>query len=142
MNASTRRRTAIVLSVIVVGFLTVDALLHLANPDVVREASRKLGLAENKAPLIGVVELCGVATFLWRRTSLVGAILLTGFLGGAVAINLRAEQPVLGTTLFPIYFMAALWASLILRDNTIIARQPVASQTLTRPNTVIAEVLQ
>jgi len=70
----------------------------------------------DSAVWIGVVELVCLALYLIPRTSVLGAILLTGYLGGAVAAQVRIEAPVFSTLLFPVYTGALLWVGLYLRD--------------------------
>jgi hypothetical protein len=66
--------------------------------------------------LIGIMELAFVVLYLIPRTSLVGAVLMTGLLGGAIASQLRAESPLFSHTLFGIYLGAFMWLALWLRD--------------------------
>ncbi|MGI8954304.1 MAG: DoxX family protein, partial [Nocardioidaceae bacterium] len=70
----------------------------------------------DSAVWIGVVELVCLALYLIPRTSVLGAILLTGYLGGAVAAQVRIEAPVFSTLLFPVYTGVLLWVGLYLRD--------------------------
>ncbi|HEX7719285.1 MAG TPA: DoxX family protein [Woeseiaceae bacterium] len=66
--------------------------------------------------LIGIVELACVVLFIVPRTSLLGAVLMTGLLGGAMASHLRAESPLFSHTLFSIYLGLLVWVALLLRD--------------------------
>lgn len=83
--------------------------------------SPPIGLVADPAfhRLLGTILLGCVALHLWPRTRVLGAILLTGYLGGAVAIHLRAGSPLLGFTLFGVYVGIALWAGLWLRDARV-----------------------
>jgi hypothetical protein len=92
-------------------------LIHVANIQPVQETMANLGYPDDVAPLIGVVELIWVALYLVPRTTALGAVLLTGYLGGAVATQLRVEAPLLSTVLFPVYLGAVLWAGAWLRDR-------------------------
>lgn len=112
-------RTGTAITIAVIAFLSFDTITHIANPSVVRTAMRDLGFDNRAAPIIGIIELVCVALYAWRRTAPLGAVLLTGFLGGAVAVNLRADQPMLSTTLFPIYVGVAVWAGLAIRHADI-----------------------
>lgn len=96
-------------------FLLFDTAIHLANIAPVQQASTRLGLPPRLAPAIGVVELVCLAAYLIPGTMILGAILLTGYLGGAVAIQLRAGSPFFAETLFPVYVGVLVWAGLILR---------------------------
>lgn len=75
--------------------------------------------------MIAVVLLVCLALYLHPHTNILGAVLLTGYLGGAVAINMRAAQPVVSTVLFPIYLGIFVWAGLWLRDATVRSVMPV-----------------
>jgi hypothetical protein len=75
-----------------------------------------LGWPPNYLLLIGLMELAFVVLFVIPRTSLIGAVLMTGLLGGAIASQLRAESPLFSHTLFGIYLGAFMWLALWLRD--------------------------
>ncbi|HUA20362.1 MAG TPA: DoxX family protein [Bryobacteraceae bacterium] len=96
-------------------FLVLDAAMHIAKPDPVVQAFTQLGFPLNLAVPLGVTELLLVALFVVPRTSLLGAILLTGYLGGAVASHVRVGDPTF-QTIFPILVGALLWGGLFLRD--------------------------
>jgi hypothetical protein len=119
MSAVTGRRVGIALTGVVTIFLLFDAVLHVANVEVVRTSMADLGFRANLAPVLGIIELCCIGLYVWRRTELLGAVLLTGYLGGAIASNLRVEKPLLSTVLFPVYVAAAAWGGLYLRDTSV-----------------------
>jgi DoxX-like family len=75
-----------------------------------------LGWSPKYLLLIGLMELAFVVLFVIPRTSLIGAVLMTGLLGGAMASHLRAESPLFSHTLFGIYLGAFMWLALWLRD--------------------------
>ena len=100
-------------------FLGFDAVIHLLNTATVQSAMSELGWSEHLAPVIGIIEAGALCLFLYARTSLLGAVLLTGYLGGAVAANLRVEEPLLSTTLFPVYVAIVLWVGLYLKDRLL-----------------------
>ncbi|HTA21728.1 MAG TPA: DoxX family protein [Polyangia bacterium] len=116
-----RRRlwTGRVLSGLVVAFLLFDAAMKVVRLPVVVEASRQVGFSEASTFGIGVVLLACVITYLVPRLSLMGAVLLTGYLGGAVATNVRIGAPLLSHTLFPLYVAALVWGGLYLRDARV-----------------------
>ena len=118
--APTRRRagTAVgwVLTVVAGTFLAVDGFLHLSRPAPVVEATERLGFPPDSVLVMGAVQLVCLALHLLRPTSLLGAVLLTGYLGGAVTAHLRVEDPLLSATLFPVYVGTALWVGLWLRE--------------------------
>ncbi len=102
-------------------FLGMDTALHLANIAPVQQASARLGLPLHLAPVIGAVELVCLAAYLLPRTAVLGAILLTGYLGGAVAIQLRAGSPLFAEALFPVYLGVLVWGGLLLRRPGLFA---------------------
>jgi hypothetical protein len=115
-TSRTARRAGIAISALAAAFLLFDALLHVLNVQAVQDAMRTLGFERDAAIGIGVVELVCLALYLVPRTAVLGAVLLTGYLGGAVAVQLRVDAPVLSTLLFPVYVGALVWAGLWLRD--------------------------
>lgn len=115
-----RLRTAGVVVTAVVGVaLAADAVTHVLNIDPVRQASAELGLPGHLAVTIGVVEALCLALYLVPRTAVLGAVLLTGYLGGAVLANLRVDKPLVSTVLSGVYVGIALWAGLYLRDGRV-----------------------
>jgi len=99
-------------------FLLVDGGMKLVKPAVVVEATVQLGYDESVIVGLGIVLLTCTVLYLIPRTSFLGAILLTGYLGGAVATQVRV-----GNGLFPIFFPvilgALLWGGLFLRDDSV-----------------------
>jgi hypothetical protein len=108
-----------VLSGVPVLFLGMDATMKLAQVPQVAEASARLGLPEGIGLTIGVIELVCLALYLVPRTAALGAVMLTGFLGGAVLTHLRIGDPLATHTLFPVYVGALVWAGLFLRDARV-----------------------
>ena len=107
-----------VLSGIAIFVLAADAGAKLFVPSVMIANSPNLGLpAEpNFYRLVGGILAVCVALYALPRTKFIGAILLTGFLGGTIAINLRAEMPLLSNTLFGVYIGILVWGGLYFRD--------------------------
>jgi hypothetical protein len=115
----TATRAGQVISLLAVAFLLFDAVIHLLAIEPVAESFRELGFPGWQALPIGVLELACLALYAIPRTSVLGAVLLTGYLGGAVCAHVRAESPLLSTTLFPVYLGIAVWAGLYLRDEKV-----------------------
>ncbi len=113
------RRAGLVVSGLAAAFLLMDAVMHVLNVQPVQDASRVLGFPPGAAVAIGLVELACVALYLVPRTAVLGAVLLTGYLGGAVSAQLRIEAPLFSTLLFPVYLGAAVWVGLWLRDARV-----------------------
>ena len=110
---------------IIAAFMLFDAAMKFVNPAPVREAFARTGWPVHLSPVLGAILLASSILWLVPRTSILGAILLTGYLGGAVAANLRLEEPVFSHTLFPVYFGVLLWGSLWLRDPRVTALIPL-----------------
>ena len=104
-----------VLSVLAVVFLAVDACAKLAQLAPVVEATAQLGFPPASARWLGAVLLICVLLYVWPATSILGALLLTAYLGGAVAAHLRIGSPLFSHLLFPVYVGAVVWAGLALR---------------------------
>jgi hypothetical protein len=116
-----------IISGLVVLFMLFDSIIHIMRPAQVLEAFVRLGFPERLSLVIGIILLVCVVLYLIPRTSVLGAILLTGYLGGAVVTNLRAGSPLFGETLFPVYFGVLAWAGLYLRDRQLRALIPLRS---------------
>jgi hypothetical protein len=108
-----------VLSGLPVAFLIFDAAIKFVHPAFVTEASERMGWPDHHTTVLGVVLSTAIALYVIPRTAVLGAVLLTGYLGGAVAVHLRIDDPLLSHTLFPIYFGIMLWGGLYLRDSRV-----------------------
>jgi hypothetical protein len=108
-----------IMSAIVVLFLVFDATIKLMVIDPVVKGMAELGYPVSLAPVIGIILLICTAVYVIPRTAPLGAMLLTGYLGGAVASQLRIGKPLLGFTLFPIYVAVLAWGGLYLRDSRV-----------------------
>lgn len=113
-----------VLSTLAVLFLTFDSVGKLWELAPVVAGTRQLGFPTSMIFGLGVILLVCVVAYVIPRTSVLGAVLLTGYLGGAVAAQARVESPLLSHTLFPIYFAALVWAGLFLREPRLRALLP------------------
>ena len=105
-----------VLSALTVLFLAFDGIGKLLHAAPVLEATARLGYPESTVTAIGVLALVGAALHAIPRTALLGAIFLTGFLGGAIATHVRVGDPLASHTLFPLYVAGVMWLGLYLRD--------------------------
>jgi hypothetical protein len=114
-----------VMSGLMVAFLLFDSVIHMARIAPVVAAFAQLGLPLDFAVPLGIVELACVAIYVYPRSAVLGAILLTGYLGGAVAMQLRVGNPLFGEALFPIYIGVLLWGGLWLREARLRALIPV-----------------
>src|SRR5262245_29425222 len=99
-------------------FLLADGAMKLVKPEVVVKTTVELGYAETVILPLGVVLLACTVLYLIPRTAVLGAILLTGYLGGAVATHVRAGHG-LFEVVFPVVFGSLLWGGLLLRDGRL-----------------------
>jgi len=99
-------------------FLLVDGGMKLFKPAVVVEATKQLGYPESSIVGIGLVLLASTLFYLVPRTAILGAVLLTGYLGGAVATHVRVSANWLNIV-FPVFFGALLWGGLWLRERRL-----------------------
>lgn len=108
-----------IISGLVVLFLLFDSITKLLMADAVVKASKQMGYPVHLLPVVGTILLASIIVYVYPRTSIFGAVLLTGYLGGAVEANLRAGAPVFSTVLFPVYFGILVWAGLYLRNRRV-----------------------
>ena len=119
-------RTGYALSGVVALFLLSDAIMKLMQIPIVLETTAELGWPVGSVVPLGIVLLLATGLYVFPRTSMLGAILLTGYLGGAVATHLRLQSPLFSHTLFGVYLGIAAWAGLYLRDPRLRALLPLA----------------
>lgn len=106
-------------------FLVFDAVGKLLNVQQVKDATVDLGLRDEMTPIIGVVLLVCLVLYLLPRTAFLGAVLLTGYLGGAVLTNWRVDKPLFSTVLFAVYVGILAWGALYLRDPKVRQVMPI-----------------
>jgi len=117
--------TGRILSILSILFFLMDAVMKLLKPAFVVDATVKLGYQEGVIQGLGIALLICTILYAIPGTSVLGAILLTGYLGGAVASNLRVGSPLFSNVLFPVYFALLLWGGLYLRDRRLRALIPL-----------------
>jgi hypothetical protein len=108
-----------VLTVLVALFLTFDTVIKVLKLAPAVQGTTKLGYPASAVLWIGLIELVCLTLYLVPRTSVLGALLLTGYLGGAIATHVRLGSPLLSHTLFPIYVALLLWGGLYLRETRL-----------------------
>jgi DoxX-like family len=108
-----------VLTAFVALFLTFDTVLKVLMLAPAVEGTTELGYPARTVFSIGMIEFVCVALYLVPRTSVLGALLTTGYLGGAIATHVRVGSPLLSHTLFPIYVALMLWGGLYLRETRL-----------------------
>jgi hypothetical protein len=112
-------RVGLVISVLVGLFLLFDSVTKLLRLPYVVTATVQLGFPAYTVPIMGALLLFGLVLYTVPRTSVFGAVLITAYLGGAVCANVRAEQPLFGYTLFPVYTAVLVWLGLYLRSAAL-----------------------
>ena len=119
--------TGRILSALAALFLTFDSMMKILKLSAAVEGTTRLGYPESAVLGIGVIELICVVVYLIPRSSVLGAILLTGYLGGAIATHVRVGSPLVFYTLFPIYVAILVWGGLFLRDYRLRALLPLTN---------------
>ena len=114
-----------IMSTLPILFLLMDGVMKLIKPAPVVEATVSLGYPEAVILPLGIVLLLCTVLYAIPQTSVLGAILLTGYLGGAVASHVRVRDPLFTHTLFPTYLGLLIWGGLYLRDGRVRALIPI-----------------
>src|SRR5262245_35534097 len=114
--SKTRLWTGRIIGAWVVLFLAFDAVVKVLKLNVAVEATTRVGYPEDVIVALGIVELVCLVAYVVPRTSIAGAVLLTGYLGGATATQVRVEDP---WFLFPVAIGALVWVSLWLRNPRV-----------------------
>lgn len=119
-----------ILSGIAIAFLLMDAGMKIAGLPAVTEAAAQMGWPTGVAywRVMGLVLLACTALYAWPRAAVLGAILLTGWLGGAIATHLRLGDPVFTHTLFGVYVGLFVWGGLWLRSPALRALMPLTQR--------------
>lgn len=109
-----------------IAFLLFDGVSKLVLEHHVVEATTEIGYPVNLLRPLGIVCLACTVLYAIPRTSILGAILLTGYLGGAVASKVRIEDPLFSSVMFGVYFGILVWGGLYLRDKRLRALIPLS----------------
>ncbi|MEI9887185.1 MAG: DoxX family protein [Rhizomicrobium sp.] len=108
-----------------IAFLIMDFAMKLADLEIVRTTGLTLGWQPETARLLGAILAVCTALYAYPRTAILGAVLLTGYLGGAVATHLRVDSPLFSHILFGVYLGVLAWGGLWLRDAKLQALFPL-----------------
>jgi DoxX-like protein len=111
-----QRIAGIVLTTLVALFLTFDTVMKVLRLAPAVEGTTALGYPVDRVFPIGIIELVCLVLYLIPQTAVLGAIMLSGYLGGAIATHVRIGSPLLSHTLFPIYVASLIWGGLYLRE--------------------------
>ena len=107
-----------IISGFAIAFLAFDAIMKLIDTSFVQQAMKQLGFRPASAPIIGAILLICTLIYTVPRTAVLGAVLLTGYLGGAVAVQFLVGNPPF-ETIFPLLFGVIVWLGLFLRDTRV-----------------------
>jgi hypothetical protein len=120
-NTSSKKMkiTGWVLSILAILLLLADGFGKLIKPEPVVKATLELGYPESTITTIGILVIICAIIYAIPRSALIGAILLTGFLGGAIATHFRINNPLFSHTLFPVYVLLFIWLGLYLRSASL-----------------------
>jgi len=116
-----------ILSVLPVLFLLMDGIMKLFKPGVVIDATKELGYSESVIMPLGIVLTACTILYAIPRTAVLGAVLLTGYLGGAIATHVRVGGPAFNVV-FPVIVALLFWSGLYLRDERIAELLPFRSK--------------
>ena len=126
-TAPRRPWVGIIISALPALFLLLDAVGKFVKPEAVVTGTLELGYSESIILPLGIVLLVSTVLYIIPRTAVLGAILLTGYLGGAIATHVRLSNPLFTHELFPVYLGVLLWLGLFLRDARLRALLPLRS---------------
>lgn len=105
------------MSGLVIAFMLFDATLKFIKPEpVIQTTVHELGYGVHHILLTGWLALIPTLLYLFPRTSVLGALLLTGYFGGAIASHVRVDNPLFSHILFPVYVALLMWGALWLRN--------------------------
>jgi hypothetical protein len=113
------------LTALVTLFLTFDVVLKVLELAPAIQATTELGYPASTVRVIGIIELVCLALYLLPRTTVFGAVLMTGYLGGAIATHVRVGSPLLTHTLFPIFIALLLWGGVYVREPRLRELVPI-----------------
>jgi hypothetical protein len=113
-----------ILTGVIVAFMLFDGAIQLIAFDFVTQGMIEFGLPESYARPLGIVTLACTLLYAWPRTSVLGAVLLTGFLGGTIATHLPRPEPLLPHIVTALVMGAMTWGGLWLRDPPLRALLP------------------
>ena len=133
------RRIGWALSGLTILFMLMDSVFKLALEHHSIEATIQIGYPIAVIRPIGIVLFIITVLYAWPRTAVLGAVLLTGFLGGAVASKVRILDPLFASVLFGVYMGIIAWAGLLLREPRLRQLFPFVEREPAQPNAVNAD---
>jgi hypothetical protein len=109
--------TARIMGGLVIAFMLMDSIFKLIPNDMVTAGTVELGYQAHHIPVMGVSGFISILLFAIPRTQILGAILLTGYFGGAIATHVRLDNPLFSHILFPVYLAVLAWGSIWLKNE-------------------------
>ncbi len=126
-GSNTRLWSGWIMSAVAILFLLFDSVIHVMKIPPVVESFGQLGYPAGLALGIGILELVCLTLYVIPRTAILGAVLLTGYLGGAVASQVRIGAPLFSHALFPVYVGLLVWGGLYVRESRLRVLIPLRS---------------
>jgi hypothetical protein len=111
--------TARIMGGLVIAFMLIDSIFKFIPNDQVTKGTVELGYQAHHIPVLGALGFISILLFAIRRTQILGAILLTGYFGGAIATHVRLDNPLFSHILFPVYLAVLAWGSLYLKSEKL-----------------------
>ena len=111
--------TARIMGGLVIAFMLMDSIFKFIPNEAVTAGTVELGYQAHHIPILGALGFMSVLLFALPRTQILGAILLTGYFGGAIATHLRLDNPLFSHILFPVYLAVLAWGSLWLKNERL-----------------------
>jgi hypothetical protein len=126
-SSKSRLLTGRILSTLTILFLIMDIVFKFIRPipPQVMQSITQLGFQPSLLIAIGILLTICTVLYVIPATSVLGAVLLTGYLGGAVSAQVRVGNPLFGYVLFPVYVGVLMWAGLCLRESRLLALLPL-----------------
>ena len=126
-SSKSRLLTGRILSTLTILFLIMDIVFKFIRPipPQMMQSITQLGFQPSLLTAIGILLTICTVLYVIPATSVLGAVLLTGYLGGAVSVQVRVGNPLFGYVLFPVYVAVLMWAGLCLRESRLLALLPL-----------------
>lgn len=117
--------TSYIMSGLVILFMLMDSIMKFVKPQEVIDGTLALGFTQDHLITLGSLGLISTLLYIFPRTSILGAVLLTGYFGGAIATHVRLNNPLFTHILFTVYLAILMWGGLWLRNSKLRAFFPV-----------------
>jgi hypothetical protein len=111
--------TGRIMAGIVILFMLMDSIFKFIVSEDVIKGTTELGFSTHHLPILGTLGLISIVLYIYPRTEILGAILLTGYWGGAIATHVRLDNPLFSHILFPLYLGILAWGALFLKNEKL-----------------------